>query len=89
MDLPNLTNTAFMLRTANFTPSSSGTYNFGFQCYSIANQYNLYFDDVTVELAPVIPPSCATGLVPANNATEQNWLGLNMTWLLLPNATRI
>lgn len=35
-----------------FTPDSDGEYNFGFQVYSESNQYYLYVDNITVEVAP-------------------------------------
>lgn len=44
----SLANTAWAQGTATFTPSSTGTYYFGFNCYSIADQWNLYVDDVSI-----------------------------------------
>ncbi len=47
----NLTNTSYALRTAEFTCTSSGTYYFAFNCYSDADMYNLYVDEVTITSA--------------------------------------
>jgi len=35
--------------TVNFTPPADGVYHIGFKCYSIADQYLLYLDDIMVE----------------------------------------
>lgn len=56
LDLGSVSNTSFTQRSGTFTPSSSGTYYFGFHCYSAADQYYLYVDDFVVE-SPPMPPS--------------------------------
>ncbi len=49
LDLPGLTNTSYSNRvSANFTPASSGTYFFGFNCYSAADMHTLYIDNVRI-----------------------------------------
>lgn len=44
---PGLTNVAYQrFQTSNFYPTSSGNYNFGFLCYSPADQWDLLVDSV-------------------------------------------
>ena len=54
-DNDNITNNAYQEAKANFTVPSNGTYYVGFHCYSDANQYELFVDDVTVEETPPVP----------------------------------
>lgn len=43
-----LTNTTYAQATATFTAPTSGTYYFAFNCFSAANQFNLYVDDISI-----------------------------------------
>lgn len=43
-----LTNTTYTLRTADFVCSSAGTYYFAFNCYSDADMYNLFVDEISI-----------------------------------------
>lgn len=45
----NLTQTAWTSATATFTPTTSGVYFFGFNCYSDADKWALGLDDITVK----------------------------------------
>jgi hypothetical protein len=56
-DHPSLVNESYAQNAVRFTPSSSGTYYFGFHCYSLADQYDLYLDDVVVSLVPAVDMS--------------------------------
>lgn len=48
-DHPNITNsTAAITSTVNFTPTTTGIYYFGFNCYSIANRNRLFLDDISI-----------------------------------------
>jgi len=44
----SLTNTTYAQATATFVAPTSGTYYFAFNCFSAANQYNLYVDDISI-----------------------------------------
>ncbi|MBL1124533.1 MAG: hypothetical protein D8M26_16815, partial [Ignavibacteriae bacterium] len=48
----NLTNTTYIERLVSFTPSSNGTYYFGFNCFSNANQFYLFVDEVAIYVTP-------------------------------------
>ncbi len=48
-DYPNITNsTAAITETINFTPTTTGTYYFGFNCYSAADRNRLFLDDISI-----------------------------------------
>jgi len=44
----NITNTAYNQGGVTFTVPSNGNYYIGFQCYSLADQYILYVDDINI-----------------------------------------
>ncbi|HNQ68657.1 MAG TPA: fibronectin type III domain-containing protein [Bacteroidales bacterium] len=49
LDLPSLTNTSYTNRiTIDYIPTVSGTYYFAFNCYSAADKYVLYIDNIRV-----------------------------------------
>ncbi|NLA25143.1 MAG: T9SS type A sorting domain-containing protein, partial [Bacteroidales bacterium] len=49
IDLPNLTNQTWQQSEAIFSVSESGFYYIGFQCYSEAQMFNLYLDDIRLD----------------------------------------
>lgn len=48
-DHPSISGITSLNNIVTFTPTVSGTYVIGFQAYSIANQLNLYVDDIVIE----------------------------------------
>jgi hypothetical protein len=58
-DHPSLIGTAYVQNVVRFTPSTTGIYYFGFHCYSLADMYNLFLDDVLVSLVPAVDMSLA------------------------------
>lgn len=49
VNLPSLINVGtFQLATATFTPTTTGVYYFGLNCYSAADQDTIYIDDFTI-----------------------------------------
>lgn len=77
-DNNNLTNTTYTNRVStDFIPSTSGTYYFGFNCYSAANMYDLHIDNVRVyESTPPTPAfsnfPTGTGAIAFNTCRSAN-----------------
>ena len=56
-----LTNENYIQTIIDFTPSTTGVYYIGFHDISFANQFDLYIDDISVDLSPACPePSAVT-----------------------------
>lgn len=84
----SLTNTAWQQGTINFTPTSTGTYYFGFNGYSDADKWVLALDNIRLEVTPTAAPTCTTNTVPANNATGVNiYPNLVLNWNAVPGAS--
>ena len=47
-DHPNIANTTYASNTVVYAPSSTGQYYLGIHCYSLADQWYLFVDDITV-----------------------------------------
>jgi len=58
----------------SFTPSTSGVYYFGFNAYSIANQFNLYVDDIKIVTTPSCSiPFAVIATLPTNTGATISW----------------
>ncbi len=82
-----LTNNVYALGTTTYTPTATGNYFVGFNCYSAADQYVLLVDDITIEATAAAAPSCVTNSSPANGATNVNVYPLTLTWNASSTAT--
>lgn len=57
-----------------FTPASTGVYYFGFNVYSDANMFNLYVDDIIIEVNPTcVEPSALTSSAITPFAATVSW----------------
>ncbi|MEI7596031.1 MAG: Ig-like domain-containing protein [Bacteroidota bacterium] len=59
-DLGEVNNAAYRQGIYNFTPSASGTYYIGFQCYSDADKYQLFIDDIQLKKSTSTPAQLAS-----------------------------
>ncbi len=83
IDLPGLTNTSFVKQSGTYTAPADGTYYFALNCYSDADQYNLFVDDVLIEAPPACPdPSDQTESNITNSSADLGWTenGSATTW---------
>ncbi len=71
----NLTNTSYINRaSSSFTPGSSGTYYFGFNCTSAASQYFLFIDNVRIyETTSCAAPTSLTTSSVAQTTCTASW----------------
>ena len=57
-DNASFNHTTYHIVSVNVTPSSSGTYYFGWHAYSAANKYGIHVDDISLDIAPTcLPPT--------------------------------
>jgi hypothetical protein len=73
-DFPMINQATAQLAQNYFTPSVSGVYYFGFHCYSDANQYFLYVDDIVIDVAAsCLMPTQLTADNISTNSAELMW----------------
>lgn len=53
IDYPSVTGGVPATANLDFTPSTTGVYYIGFHAHSIANQWNLYVDDIALTVSPL------------------------------------
>jgi GEVED domain/Secretion system C-terminal sorting domain len=71
---PNITQTSYQLSETDFTPATTGTYFIGFHANSIANQFDLNVDDISVTLTPSCgSPSALAVALSSNTAGTASW----------------
>ena len=71
----SITNSTYAQATATFTPSTSGTYYFGLNCYSAKNENVLYVDDFTI--SGTVPATYAWTSSPSGfTSSSQNPTGV-------------
>ena len=76
----NLTNTTWAQATVNFTPAVTGTYYFGFNCYSIPDRWLLHVDDISITGTTEAPSTYAWTSAPAGfTSAVQNPTGVAPT----------
>ncbi len=64
-----LINTTYSQATITYTPTTSGSYYFGFNCYSEANMWRLYVDSVSISGTTLNPCTYTWTSVPAGFAS--------------------
>ena len=71
---------AWTKATIKYTPNASGSYYFGFNCYSDANEYALMVDNIKVEVTQTAVPPCTVMAGPADGATNVTAPQALFTW---------
>jgi hypothetical protein len=59
VDYPTIADAAIHHAIADFTPSTSGVYYLGFYAYSAPDQWNLFLDNIYVDVTPACPSPTA------------------------------
>lgn len=69
-DLPNINQTSYQMQTVNFTVPSTGVYYIGFKCYSLADMWLLFLDDINITEVSAINEASAGFEMYPNPAKE-------------------
>lgn len=86
-DLGAFQSTTYTQRTTTFTPSSTGTYYFSWNCYSAANRFFLNIDDISIT-APAVNYTYAWSSTPSGyTSSVQNPTGVTPTNGIVYNLT--
>lgn len=73
-DYPSIGDATLHHAILDFTPSVSGVYFVGFQAYSIADQWNLFVDNILIDLTPACPQPLDLVLVTTTSSSATiNW----------------
>gem|GEM_PF-1965320 len=80
-DHPSIATTTVQIDTVNFTPATDGIYYVGFKCYSIADQNQLYLDDIQVIVTPECYPPIASTWIAPDCANSQYFVHVALTSL--------
>jgi uncharacterized lipoprotein YmbA len=59
VDFPNIIAANLQTSLSTIIVPTTGVYYFGFNAYSIANQFNIYVDDIKIEVTPTCPAPTA------------------------------
>lgn len=82
-----LSNTTWAQAIVQYTPTTTGTYYFSFNCYSDADEFAMFVDDVQVQVTPGSAPNCTTTISPANGTTGQIVDSVTFAWNSAAGAT--
>jgi hypothetical protein len=74
LDMPGMSNITFAEHVGYFNAPVSGTYYLGFHAYSIADQFRIAIDDISLERIPFIPVELTLFKVKAEGNS------VNLTW---------
>ncbi len=69
VNFPNINTSTLQSAFATVTVPTTGVYYFGFNVYSIANQFNLFVDDIRIEVTPTCPAPTALNANTITNTT--------------------
>ena len=69
----------WVLRTYDFTPTTTGNFYVSFHAQSDADMYNIYMDNISLDLKPTGPPSCVAYDFAAGEANAPVG-GFNYSW---------
>jgi hypothetical protein len=80
-----ITTAGIQANQVDFVPTATGVYYFGYQASSIANQFNIYVDNIEVLVTPSTAPPCAATLTATPNASCGNFAN-TINWSAVPSA---